>query len=429
MTPSNTQSTTILDDGSSKIHTTSSPTTKTASRKKSSKSGKTKIKYNANGSSTVSFKLDKDCVKQQYHSASSAPTKKRNSSKLMFVDESDAAPNSSSSSDATSQDSSSYSATTGKSSSGNNSSNTAVTFGHHNVNKRLCKLRKQLKSCDHFTDNYFVIDLTSKGGQSKPQVVSFKSPTEHFILHDDHTTSDSSETSPKHSTPSSEYDNGVLNNCDEEDPSSEDHDAKQQTHKRKRKKSQEPQNGDTKKCKVSNKKQVTTTTTTNVIQEGTTAQPSSELMNSGGSNPLLEELKKQDPMLLAQLLQDLLQQNGSEVFKQMQNMLLSQFQLEVQNLMRQALEQQYATLIPSSVDITPAATTNLANTSMTDNTIDNDIFADDLLRLLDEEPSTNCTMTSTPSALEYTPTSPLSTLAPDHQEILMEQGDCLIEHL
>ncbi|KAG2386284.1 hypothetical protein C9374_002730 [Naegleria lovaniensis] len=425
MTPSNTQSTTINTEinvpSSSKIHTTSAKT----SRKKSSKSGKTKIKYNANGSSTVSFKLDKDCVKQQYHTASSS--KKRNSSKLMFVDESDANNNSS---DTTSQDSS-----------GNCSSMTAtcnsVNFnGQHHVNKRLCKLRKQLKSCDHFTDNYFVIDLTSsKGRQNKclPQVVSFKSPNEHFILHDDENASSHSSGTPKHAALSSseELDQGgggaAVNLAeDDNDAPSEDHATPQHTQK-KRKKS-EQQGNTTKKCKVSKKQQAVSTM--NTIE--TSQQP--ELMSQHDSshvttpNPqeLLEELKKQDPMLLAQLLQDLLHQNGSEMFKQMQNMLLSQFQLEVQNLMRQALEQQYAALLPP-FDVT---TTNLTNSSV--QSIESDIFGnDDLLQLLNEEPSTssNTVNHDTTPTLEFTPTSPLSTLTSnvDQQEILIEQGDCMIE--
>ncbi|KAL9648656.1 hypothetical protein ABK040_016286 [Willaertia magna] len=51
------------------------------------------------------------------------------------------------------------------------------------MNKRLYKIRKQLKSCNNFNENYFVMDLNSSS-KSSPQVAAFKKNSEFFILDD-----------------------------------------------------------------------------------------------------------------------------------------------------------------------------------------------------------------------------------------------------
>lgn len=374
------------------------------------KKPRTKVKYNSNGSSTTSFKLDKECVSAT--TAATTTTKKKRSpkSKITFVDESEAGNDSD-------QQKHEYQA------SALSSKPTSNFNAPRTVNKRLCKLRKQLKSCDHFTDNYFVIDLNNKAGAgqkaSAPQVVSFKSPTEHFILHEEEDATHSEDDSSINSTDGS---------------------SDEKTNKRKRKDG----NKSSKK-----QKQETTNTITQPECNHTFTPPelkptdnimATQLLNSlvDTMNTLSAELKKQDSSVVAHMLQQLLQQNGSELFKQMQQQIITQFQSEFQNLMNQAITQQ----------MTQNQMFN--NTYLPNNTIDhsmlatNDITPQDAMsteqefyELLNDTattPSENSQYLSRWNHIDVRPTSPLTLEKPENQDVekqtyLLEQGDCSFDSL
>lgn len=401
------------------VDKSSSPTNNKTTK---TKKPRTKVKYNSNGSSTTSFKLDKECVNTTTTSTTTttATNKKKRSpkSKITFVDESEAG----NESDHQKQQECTANA---------NSSKPASNFNGapRTVNKRLCKLRKQLKSCDHFTDNYFVIDLNNKGGQktSTPQVVSFKSPTEHFILHEDEEDATHSE------------DDSSINSTDGS--------SDEKTNKRKRKEN-----------KSSSKKQKQDNNTT-ITNQTNTAQPNqcnntyippelkpadnimaSQLLNSlvDTMNTLSAELKKQDSSVVAHLLQQLLQQNGSELFKQMQQQIIAQFQTEFQNLMSQAITQQMAH--NNQMFTTPF----FPNDPMLST---NDIIPQDSMSTEQEfyellnDSAQNSQYLSRWNHIDVRPTSPLTLEKPateynnqqqdtsDKQSFLLEQGDCAFDSL
>ena len=347
-------------------------------------SSKTKIKNHANGATTCSFKLEKveSKITKQHKTGS-----KNKSSRLMFVDESENTTKDNCLPKSPSESSSSSHTTDSENVQPNVTTitTTTTTTTKHTpstVNKRLCKLRKQLKNCDNFTENYFVIDLNNRNGQTKvPQVVSFKSPTEHFVLHDDDTHSDEMDTHDE---------------CQAE--AAVDKTTKPSTRRKRATRKIEQKN-----AKEQPQQSSENSSTDLYHQDANSRQYAEQVLQS-----------QQDSGALVHLLQTLVQQHGSDLLKQLQQQLLSQYQVEIENLLRQA---------------------NMALPRQPENntTSDDQLLFDDLPFLNEFEHDTfglNGDETQRWDPSELAPTSPLTTLYPvahNDKEILMEEGDCTLD--